>query len=123
MHELRIFGNIVFALLLMGFGLFPILNQYGVLNSNPLSFIPYTIKLLIISVSVLWLAIDGFGETHMMKTLSLITAAVLAVLIGVPALNLLGLINFALPGFFLALENYLLVVGGVFLLIGAFIYH
>lgn len=115
-------GNFIFAFVLIAIGLFPILNTLGITSFNPTASLPSIIKLLLIAIAVLWLAIDGFGEDHIIKWLSLITALLLTIMIAVPVLNLVGWINFSLPAFVSRIENFLYVAGGVFLLIGAFIY-
>lgn len=122
MAGIKTAGNFIFAFVLIIIGLFPILNRMSITSFDPTYILPMAIELLLVAVAALWLAIDGFGEEHIIKWLSLITAALLAIIIAIPVLNIMGWINFSLPSFMAKIENFLYVAGGVFLLIGAFIY-
>ncbi len=123
MSEMLKILNYVFALVLFSMGIIPLLQGYGILSSNPLSFISGVFKTLILLVSAFYLSIDGFGEEHLIKYLSLFTALIIALIVFVPIMNSAGWISFILPGFIYAVESYLYVLGGIFLIIGAFIHH
>ena len=123
MSEILKILNYVFAIVLFSMGALPLLQGYGIISSNPLSFVSGTLKTLILLISALYLSIDGFGEEHMIKSLSLFTALIIALIVFVPIINQAGWISFTLPGFVYAIENYLFVLGGIFLIIGAFIHH
>ncbi len=88
-----------------------------------LGFLPGIVNLLLLCLCTLWLAIDGFGEKHLVKTLSLITAGILTLYFIVQVLALLNIVIIPLPGIASFGVSLLYFAGGVFLLFGIFLHH
>ena len=112
----------IFGLLLLIYGLIPLLNSFGILAIKIPSFI-FILKLWVILGASVWLAVDAFMEEHFIKTITMIVALIMLLMVAVPLLYSAGLLPFTLPGFIFALENYVYSLAGILLLIGPIFYN
>ncbi len=115
--------SIICSLYLLLTSLSSILGIIGIAFPNLLSFIPGMWGLVGLMLSVLWLSIDGFGEEHLAKKLSLGAAALLTLYFAYLALSMLGVISFALPAALGILIQLLYFAGGILLVAGIFMHH
>lgn len=112
----------IFGLSLLIYGLIPILNNFGVIDFQ----LPASILLLKIWVLLgasIWLVIDAFMEAHFIKTITMIFALIMLLMVAIPLLNFAGWIPFNLPAFVFVLENYVYTISGLLLIVGPFTYH
>ena len=115
--------SVICVVVLLAFGLPSVLGTFGMSFPNLTSFIPNIVGLLLVMISSIWLAIDGFGEEHLLKTISLITAGILALYFAATVVNLMGWIAIPIPGFVEMAKGWLYCVAAVLLLIGIFAYQ
>ncbi len=111
----------VFGLFLLAYGVVPILNDFGVGFQLP-SFI-MLLQIWILLGASIWLVIDGFMEQHFLKTITMIFALIMLVMVAVPMLNSAGWLPFGLPSFIYLIGKYVYAVSGILLLIGPIAYH
>lgn len=78
------------------------------------------VRSIIILLALIFLIIDGFGEEHALKTITLVFGLLIAIYLAIPFLNAAGWLSFSLPGYVLGFEGWIVGIGGVFLLLGAF---
>jgi hypothetical protein len=109
--------SIVLGLLFIGLGILPFLNM-----QIPAGF--QSVLWVLAIIGGLALLIDGYVEHQemraMLSTPSYIIGLLLIVLGLFPLLLSLGVITFALPGFFILALDFIFIAGGLFLLIGGF---
>ena len=121
--EIRIIGSAIFGLYLLLIGFPAVGSMIGINIPSVVSYIPAMGNFIIILLAAIWLAFDGMGEDHIIKKISLGVAGVLTVLFAIKIVLLAGWLSFALPGFLIAIEMWLYLIGGVLLVVGIFAYH
>ena len=120
----RIIVSVVCIVLLSGYGLPDVLSDFGINIGFSLNkILPGIVGLLLVMLSALWLAVDGFGEKHLLKTISLVVAGILALYFAANVINMFGWISIPIPGFIEIIKSWLYVISAVLLLIGIFAYH
>lgn len=110
------------GLVLVSYGLPSVLNVFGIAFPTLFTFTGI-FELLVIMLSALWLAIDGWSEEHILKTISLTVAAILAIYFAVDVINMLKLLSIPVPAFLEIIKGWLYFVGGVLLFIGIWAYN
>jgi hypothetical protein len=115
----RSLPTIIIGLLVLAMGLFPLLNQFGVLSFN----LPYTPAGLVLAIILTlgggWLMIVGFMEDDFIRIVSVILGIIVLIL---GALPILGQIGIVLPLSFLGFlySPYLYTLVGLLLVIASF---
>ncbi|MFH1590498.1 MAG: hypothetical protein ABIC95_01085 [archaeon] len=105
--------SLILGLLLTGMTVLPL---FGI---TALSFLS-GFSTYIVLAALIFLIIDGFVEEHMLKTVTLFVGLAMAILLAVPLMSATGWIPFSLPTFVLALYPYVMGLGGILLIGGAF---
>ena len=115
----RSIPSLVLGLLVFMMGIFPILNNFGVISFN----LPYspagTILAIILVIGGLWLAIMGIGEEDFLKAIS-ITLGIFAFILGaLPLMANFGMV-ITIPFLSFLYSPYLYVILGILLMISTY---
>jgi len=95
--------SFVVGLILMAFGVIPLLNQFGVIGWNLPGFMVNLgtgVLVWIVAIAGFYILIDGFIEPpmHIFHWLLIITGLILMVIGLLPILHNFGVIGFSIPG-------------------------
>lgn len=112
----RSLPTLVLGLLVLVMGIFPLLNQFGVLSFN----LPYTPAGLVLAIILTlgggWLLIAGFMEDDFIKVVSIILGIIVLVLGILPILSQIGItmpmafLGFLYSPYLYAIIGFLLVI-------------
>ncbi|NOZ81387.1 MAG: hypothetical protein GXP63_06985 [DPANN group archaeon] len=104
--------SLLLGVLLVVFGLLP---QFGIRFIT----LPGRVWPGVLLASLIFLIIDGFGEQHMLRTLTLLSGLLVGLYLALPMANNAGWIGFGIPTWSLLYEGYVQGLCGVLLIIGS----
>ena len=113
--------GLILGLIILAMGIFPLLNQFGVISFN----LPYTpagiVLEIILAIGGVYLFIMGIMEdVDFMKWISIIAGVIVAAIGIIPLLANFG-INITLPFLAFLYSPFLYVIIGLLMLIGVFL--
>ena len=105
--------SLLLGVLLVVFGLLP---RFGIRFIT----LPGMVWPGVLLAALIFLIIDGFGEEHLLKTITLLSGLLVGVYLAWPMANSAGWIGFNIPTVLLSYEGYVQGICGLLLIIGSF---
>ncbi|KHO46492.1 MAG: hypothetical protein QS98_C0003G0100 [archaeon GW2011_AR3] len=115
--------SVLFSVYFVLISLPALMAQYGMPFPDLLEGVSPTASLVILMIGTLYLAYDGFGETHLVKKLSLGVSIFLTLYYFYLALHMFGIIAFSLGSGLMLAINLAYFAAATLLILGIFLHH